>query len=367
MDNVIRFLGENYHWISTFGYLLVLCLITLWLASIFLAWKKSLLRITVFTFSLVVILVMFVLVKYVNMKVKDLLVPNDYMLQAVTVNANKKSLNGDFLYPRGKTNLPAVVFVVGSSVSSYRTNYSRLANEVLIPIFSDLGFAILFFDKPGVGKSSGDWKCESFQDRADDVYSAIEFLKRNEQIDENNIGVIGHSQGGWIAQLVASQHDDINFMISLAGGAVGVKEQIIQDEMGGSICNGMDTINARAKASSLIKELELRSLNARKGIYKQYALIKDYTPDSALVHLTCNSLLLFGANDRLVWSKRNVDKLYEIFGGELPENITMEVIPNVGHSFRNAELCPSGSGKSHYSKKFMLKLKQWLLESRQGY
>ncbi len=63
------------------------------------------------------------------------------------------------------------------------------------------GYAVLYCNKRGLGESTGNWKKNSFQGRADDAYAAVSYLKSLPFIDGNRIGISGHSQGGWIAFL----------------------------------------------------------------------------------------------------------------------------------------------------------------------
>ena len=52
---------------------------------------------------------------------------------------------------------------------------------------------------------------------ANDVLAGVEFLKTRNEIDKNKIGLMGHSEGGIIAPMAASQSDDITFIVLLAG------------------------------------------------------------------------------------------------------------------------------------------------------
>lgn len=364
MENIVRFLGNNYAVIDRFGLLVILIvpilvsfLITLFYYTISRRWLK----LGVIALAICMVILVACLILFVKSNVKELKVPSGYALHKISFKSGLNELSGELLLPKQNTKVPAIIFICGSDISSYHTNYSRLANEVTNKIFSELGYAILYYDKQGVGYSEGDWMECSFQDFANDSYAAVEYLKSIKEIDSGRIGVVGHSQGGWIAQLVASQHQDIWFVISLAGPIVQVKEQIMDDEITGLICDGLDSVNAKKQASELMADLDLRSQRAKKGRYHHYALIKDYKPDSALRAIRQPTLLMFGSNDRLVLARKNIDRLKGILNDMILSHFTIKEIPGVGHSFREMEFCFSGSQKDlMYSTLFIRSMKSWV-------
>ncbi len=364
MDALIRLLGENYraindwgmYFASLFAFLLGVLLIVVFRSGI-----RRLFKLLATILIITICSVVFVAVLFVRSRVVELRVPNGYEKQAIRFQSGNSYLAGELLLPRGKTGVPAVVFIIGSDVSSYRTNYGRLANEIISPIFSALGYAVLYFDKRGVGLSGGDWTTSRFEDLADDVYAAVKFLRSVPALNSAKIGVAGHSQGGWISQLVASRHPDVLFMISLAGPSVSVKEQIIDDEMNQQICDGTDTVSARKQVDTLVAEIESKSKLAKSGRYYQYAITHNYTPDRALRNLTQPSLFLFASNDRLVVAKKNMIRIQEIFHHAVPTNITIKEIQGAGHSFRTMDFCYEGPQKGlPYSKEFVQQLTEWL-------
>jgi alpha/beta superfamily hydrolase len=84
--------------------------------------------------------------------------------------------------------------------------------------------AVLRYDDRGFGESTGDFNTATTADFAQDVLSAVRYLKSREDIDRNHIGLIGHSEGGIIAPLAANQSDDISFIVTLAGTGVSGSE-----------------------------------------------------------------------------------------------------------------------------------------------
>jgi pimeloyl-ACP methyl ester carboxylesterase len=91
------------------------------------------------------------------------------------------------------------------------------------------GFAVLAFDKRGVGESSGNWRDASFEDLADDAVSGARFLQGRRDIDPARIGFWGLSQGAWIAPLAAVRSRDAAFVITLSGGGLTPAEGELLD------------------------------------------------------------------------------------------------------------------------------------------
>jgi pimeloyl-ACP methyl ester carboxylesterase len=79
---------------------------------------------------------------------------------------------------------------------------------------------VLRVDDRGVGGSTGDTSASTTEDLAGDVLAGVEFLKTRKEIDPRRIGLIGHSEGGLIAPLVASRSGDVAFIVLLAGTGV---------------------------------------------------------------------------------------------------------------------------------------------------
>lgn len=143
---------------------------------------------------------------------------NSVTEQEVTFTNGSVELSGTFIRPDLKEKVPAVVFVQGSGAMD-RSFFRFYAEQ-----FAQLGIASLFYDKRGTGSSGGSWTTSSLDDLASDVVAAIEFLKDNESIISDKIGVWGVSQAGWVTSLVSSKTSDIAFMIMNSGGGVTPEE-----------------------------------------------------------------------------------------------------------------------------------------------
>jgi len=143
--------------------------------------------------------------------------------EEVTFKNGDVTLAGTLLIPAAKGKRPAVVFTHGAGPQLRDIMWG------LGYLYAARGFAVLSYDKRGVGKSTGNWREASFEDLADDAVAAARFLQARTDIAANQIGFWGLSQGGWIAPLAASRFPDAAFAIALSGGGLSPAETELFD------------------------------------------------------------------------------------------------------------------------------------------
>ncbi|MCK6540853.1 MAG: lysophospholipase, partial [Anaerolineales bacterium] len=144
----------------------------------------------------------------------------------VTIDTGAVTLAGTLLLPLNEPPAPAVIIIPGSGAATRNGSWNmyRRIGEYLV----QRGIAVLLYDKRGVGGSSGDWKSETFDERAQDVAAIVEYLQSRAEIDPTRIGLIGHSQGAYIAPLVVADYSsDVRFVVLLAGSGEKVWNQIL--------------------------------------------------------------------------------------------------------------------------------------------
>jgi dienelactone hydrolase len=129
--------------------------------------------------------------------------------------------------PEGKGPFPTAIIIQGSGTSR-RNNvwYLSVAKHL-----QDNGIAVLLPDKRGSEKSEGEWVGATFEDLATDTLSAIDFVREQQMFEVSTIGLVGMSQGGWIAPVVATKSDDVSFVVSMVGAAVTTDEQLLYEEI----------------------------------------------------------------------------------------------------------------------------------------
>lgn len=95
-------------------------------------------------------------------------------------------------------------------------------------MFAEFGFATFIFDKRGVGESEGRYlESNDMKIPAGDLVAAVEAIKNRKEVDKERIGILGISQGGWTGPLAATMSKNVSFVVSMVGGGVSVKEQIL--------------------------------------------------------------------------------------------------------------------------------------------
>jgi len=145
--------------------------------------------------------------------------PND---EAIKIPANGFSLAGTMSKPMNATDprLPAVILVGGSGPSD------RDETVFNVPVFgqiagalADAGYAVIRYDKRGVGQSGGRAEAATLADYADDLRAVVTFASARKDLDPKRMAVVGHSEGGSVA-MIAAKDRRIDAIVLV--GAVGV-------------------------------------------------------------------------------------------------------------------------------------------------
>jgi pimeloyl-ACP methyl ester carboxylesterase len=150
--------------------------------------------------------------------------PFPYAIKDVTFEnaAAKVKLAGTLTTPAGDGPFPAVVLVSGSGPQDRdETLFDHKPFLVLADYLSRRGIAVLRYDDRGVGQSTGTHGTATTADFATDAWAAVEFLTKQPKIDRQRVGVMGHSEGGLVAPMVAADHPDaVAYIVLLAGPGV---------------------------------------------------------------------------------------------------------------------------------------------------
>lgn len=123
-------------------------------------------------------------------------------------------------HPGGGDLLPGVVLVDGSGEGT-ADGWGQWPTAI-----AGCGAVVLAHDKPGCGGSPGDWREQTLPDRAAETLAAVEVLREHPGVDQRRVGLLGISQGGWIAYLAASlAPGKISQLVSVSGPGVSPVEQ----------------------------------------------------------------------------------------------------------------------------------------------
>jgi len=290
----------------------------------------------------------------------------------VYFESGEETIEGILIRPNMQDNTPAVVFQQGSgnhSFEGYETEAWGPHKFYIEDVLLEQGYAVLYCNKRGLGGSTGNWKKNSFQGRAEDAYAAVTYLKSLPFIDSMRIGVSGHSQGGWIAQIVAAQHEDIAFVVALAGPTVGVKAQTGSNDSLRYMCEGYagDKLIKRMKKDRKKKQLgyNVGKKTCLIGSARFWYLIADYDNDEALKSIHCPTLLLFAEHDINVDPAQNIGHFNNLFNNNPPNNFTIKVMEGGQHGFyKVADRCVGWdiAEQQPFDPHFQDEVRNWLLK-----
>ena len=146
--------------------------------------------------------------------------PYSYYSEEVTFENKKDSivLAGTLTLPKKEGVFPVVILISGSG--PHNRDQELLGHKPFLILSDHLtknGIAVLRYDDRGTGESTGDFSTATSANFATDVKSAIDYLKTRKEINKKEIGLVGHSEGGIIAPMVASTSKDVAFIVLLAG------------------------------------------------------------------------------------------------------------------------------------------------------
>lgn len=160
----------------------------------------------------------------------------NYEIQDVmfTNEAEKIKLAGTLTLPKGKGPFPAVVLVSGSGPQNRDEEImGHKPFWVIADYLTKNGIAVLRYDDRGTAQSEGNFKTATTANFAGDAQAAVEFLRTQKKIKSDKVGVIGHSEGGMIAPMMAAKDPKIAFIVLLAGPGIPIDElMLIQTELG---------------------------------------------------------------------------------------------------------------------------------------
>jgi len=212
------------------------------------------------------------------------------------------ALAGMLFVPQGEGPFPTVVVIHGSGTSRRDNGWYLTLTDHL----QKNGVAVLLPDKRGSVQSEGDWRSADFVDLATDTLAAIDYLKTQDQVMISTVGVVGMSQGGWIAPIVASESDDVTFLVSLVGSAVTPAEQLRYEEN-----HNLRQIGFLPIISDTLAVLSTAYIK-NIGQAAFWDAVGDYDPMPYWRELDIDALAMFGRDDTNVPSEKSAAKLNDL-------------------------------------------------------
>ena len=243
---------------------------------------------------------------------------------------------------------PGIVLIGGSGPSDrHNDGFFDLLRDHLV----NAGVAVLAYDKRGAGRSTGDWATATVDDLAADAAAAVAALQARPQVTPGTVGVLGHSEGGWVAlrlcaRLGTPRHLIINscpavsfaeseaYALTRAGAGQDKAAALIQ-QLTAAVRAGLSyregqRILATCEHEPWYPALAADGFSLGAAAWSQLGAWGHYDPGPDLDQLTTPTLAIFGGNDPLVPVQASIARLRDTAGPTARlQQIT--VFPGAGH------------------------------------
>lgn len=318
-------------------------------------------------------------------------------------------LAGTLTIPDSGDNFPAVVLVSGSGLQDRdETVYGHKPFKVLSDFLTRHGIAVLRYDDRGAGESKGKLEGATTETFAGDAYAAVKYLRAHRNINPHKVGVIGHSEGGMISNILASRYSEISFIVMLAGPGVqfdrtliianekklrsqGKSEEIVQagtdlfERMFKEIKKKTDYQVKKRRLSSIINEWKLSLTGLTKNDIenfiaenpKHFEMIADewatpwfeyaanFDPRILIRNIRCPVLALNGDKDCQVLAEINLPEIEKALIDGDNKNFRIGYLENINHLFQK---CKTGFRDEYpkidesFNKNAMILVADWITQ-----
>lgn len=291
---------------------------------------------------------------------------------------NKKAgvkLSGTFTRPQQDGQHPAVILVTGSGPQDRdETILDHKPFFVLADYLSRHGIAVLRYDDRGFGQSTGNFTAATTEDFAQDAIAAFDYLQKRPDVRATHIGMLGHSEGGLIAPLVA-QKKPLAFLVLLAAPVLpGNQLLLLQGEailkqqgatvaelknyrnLQNQILEVVRSVPDHQEAVSLLQELlQSQYSSATKEEEKEnsappshlsgqiaqlvspwFRYYIAYNPAPSFASVNVPVLAVYGSKDVQVPATPNVEALQKIINEKGKNNYQIEILEGLNHLFQPA-------------------------------
>jgi pimeloyl-ACP methyl ester carboxylesterase len=257
-------------------------------------------------------------------------------------------LSGTITLPDTAPPSPGVLLIGGSGPSD---RHSGGFFDLLRDHLAGAGLAVLAYDKRGAGRSAGDWPAATVDDLAADAAAAMAALRAHPQVAAEPVGLLGHSEGGWVALRVCARLGEPRYLIMSSCPAVSFAESEVHALTGAGAPPGraaelMQRLTAAVQAGHGYQEgqrilaacqdepwyaaLAAGGFRLDARTWSGLGAWGQYDPGDDLGQLTTPTLAIFGGGDPLVPVPASVARLRETGGRTArPQQIT--VFPGADH------------------------------------
>ena len=245
-----------------------------------------------------------------------------YHQEEVQFYSNEIRLSGLLLVPNSDVPFPAVVFIHGSGESDRDSFWYLYQAHILV----SSGIAVLLPDKRGCGKSEGIWHTMNFETLAEDAVAGLRLLSQVTSVDSTRLGLVGFSQGGWIAPIAAQQSALAKFVVDVSGGAVTPNRQIAHE-----VEQDMVQAGVPSPVIDIVHSLYVR--RAKKRFPEFWEKNGEFDPLPLWRQLRVPLLFIYGEKDEddNTPVKESVSNL-EILRAEKTKTLDIKVYKESGHA-----------------------------------
>ncbi len=294
----------------------------------------------------------------------------------------KNTLAGTLTLPKRDGPFPVVILITGSGAQDRdETLLGHKPFLILADYLTRRGVGVLRVDDRSVGGSTGDHAKANSADFATDVQAGIDYLKTRKDIDAKKIGLMGHSEGGLIAPMVAVKSPaDVAFIVLLAGPGVPGDEilaeqsALIQKAMGvdseqiakssisakkmyslirnekdeAALKKGLDEVLEDIVKNLSEEDRKTLGVNPKAALETQIKLVQSpwfryfltYDPRPTLAKVKCPVLAINGEKDLQVPPNQNLPEIAKALKTGGNDKVTIKELPGLNHLFQT---CKTGS------------------------
>jgi pimeloyl-ACP methyl ester carboxylesterase len=276
---------------------------------------------------------------------------------------------------------PAVLLLSGSGAQDRdEAAFGHRPFLVLADYLTRRRIAVLRVDDRGVGGSTGDFDKATAKDYASDAMACVTYLKIRKEINHELIGLVGHSEGGMIAPMVAVQSPDISFIVLIASPGLAIKKmeyseqartlkaegasdgliarnRAVQESLFAVINQETDSKVVKDEFTSIItgffkgfgeeerKIIGISEENLEVHIHDQFQRLHspwfryylNYDPGAVLKKVSCPVLAVNGEKDVQVTPKENLKAITRALKAGGNKNYTVKELSNLNHLLQTAE------------------------------
>lgn len=280
---------------------------------------------------------------------------------------------------------PTVILITGSGKQDRdETILGHKPFAVIADYLTRQGMAVLRIDDREMGTTTGDFSKSTTADFANDVEAGMAYLKTRLDVDVNTIGLIGHSEGGLIAPMVAAKRKEVKFIVLLAGPGINIMDMMEQqsaDVMASAgiskpdialyrplykslvmaIINAKDSVTASKNAMAVFKNWQsdktagtiknttgvenekdistFTTVFLKQLISPWYHYFMTVNPEDYLIKTDCPVLALNGEKDIQVSASQNLNGIKLALEKNKNKNFKILKMPGLNHLFQHCITC----------------------------